>query len=64
MICLDDYLEHDEAGVAALLPLGLFVDGHVRVAFVGVTEGRGYPAFVDTDLQPCVIVKSHDGILT
>lgn len=64
MISLDDDLEDNEARVSAFVPLGFFVDGHVRVAFVGVTEGRGYPAFVDTDLQPCVVVKFHDWILT
>lgn len=47
-----------------MLPLGFFVDGHVWVALVGVTEGRGYPAFVNADLEPCVIVKSHGWILT
>jgi hypothetical protein len=31
---------------------------------VGVAEWRRYPAFVDTDLEPCVVVKFHDGILT
>lgn len=64
MICLDDHLEHDKARVSAFFPLSLFVDGHVRVAFVSVAEGRGYPAFVDADLEPCVIVKFHGWILT
>jgi hypothetical protein len=64
MISLDDDLEHNEARVSAFFPLGLFVDGHVGVAFVGVAEGRGYPAFVNADLEPCVVIKFHDGILT
>jgi hypothetical protein len=31
---------------------------------VSVAERRGDPAFVDADLEPCVVVKFHDGILT
>jgi hypothetical protein len=31
---------------------------------VGVAERRGYPAFVDTDLEPCVVIKFHVWILT
>ncbi len=64
MISLDNHLEHDKARVSAFFPLSLFVDGHIRVAFVGVTEGRRYAAFVDADLEPCVVVKFHDWILT
>ena len=52
MSSLDDYLEHNEARVATFLPLGFFVDRHVRVTFVGVAERWGHPAFVDTQLEP------------
>ena len=64
MICLDDDLEHNEARVSAFVPLSFFVNGHVRVTLVGVAERWGYPAFVDTQLEPCVVIKFHGWILT